>query len=1055
MKKKLTVCLLIVLALACLSGVCVFTALNLKKAVLPDPQEHFKEKDKTYDVQISATKGGRVNDLSGWYSLNDILNLEATPDDGYIFMGWFNENDEYLTTSLKYNFTVKGAIKLIAKFCLKPEEIKGESHYFENLRGCQPDFSFTVKCDRPDAEEYLLKNLQIIDSDLLGTPYEDQEEAKPKFTVEKNGENEYLIKPVTEYTPGVTYEAKLSEEAAENVSFVTEANTDDSLTFGITKEQTSTADVKTNLVYIPSAFVVERSDGGVVSDTLEEEWVILTSDFGLEPAAAATPDEGADTASATNSLFCLCSDEKNQETGAFKLAENSVFGKCVSITPLEGGTWKVVYITPELDEIFQDFDIYTDGEVNFEDSDTEVSDDLVEQVRYAIFTNKEFQNTVAAMQLMLQDQFANSDYEVEPLSKTNLMDMLDVKVSVQIKNSIFYLTTEISVNFPISTSKGNQVAQIALKYTSNKEISVKTGFNYVLRRWWFIPVGINSYDINAQVHNKETVLYGIYVSYDEGSDGIDKLKEEISKDVMDKELAKQRAKQNGRKLPIKSTANDIQDLFTENGYSVGSRREIKLLSTRVYIGILTVNLDLKFFLDFDISGSMYYTVTTDQYQLSGIRSTNGGRGQRYEESRSQTEGEDLIIIGTVGIKAGISCEAYFSMLGLSKFLKVGIGVEMGYYAKVEGYVSILSGQYAGKLEAGIFAGGYIFCKIFSYNEKWYLLNEEIPLVRLGNNKTLMSWTDYSDIRNGSISLAIIGKEAELFKQSALQVNTYTIGSGVRIEYLDYDALRDQIHVRVTDGTYLEYRDGKLYVKDGAPLYFEDEITVTVDSSPAFSVFGKDSYCSYLPELTIKVKYGNEDAYYEAIDSEVQKGFRSLYRSYNKENSAILSDMFQQLLDSVLNEKATENAVYGPIVSEYLNALFTVIGERRSRETPEMGRTLENEFVYAEADAFSKVVDMINQLLKSKQYNEEDCRAALLALDYSEALFDAFLNTEQREDFDEITAKFNLSQEKKETVNNSISWYRENTKRDAESAERLIAVFEKMLKLKENSDETTN
>ena len=70
----------------------------------------------TYDVSISSSEGGSVNTQSGTFNAGTVLNINATPDDGYEFIGWTGSNE----TSMEITITVNSNVLLTANFQLIP-----------------------------------------------------------------------------------------------------------------------------------------------------------------------------------------------------------------------------------------------------------------------------------------------------------------------------------------------------------------------------------------------------------------------------------------------------------------------------------------------------------------------------------------------------------------------------------------------------------------------------------------------------------------------------------------------------------------------------------------------------------------------------------------------------------------------------------------------------------------------------------------------------------------------------------------------------------------------
>ncbi len=70
----------------------------------------------TYEVSISSSEGGSVNTQSGTYNAGTVLNITATPSNGYEFIGWTGSNE----TSMEITITVNSNIQLTANFQLIP-----------------------------------------------------------------------------------------------------------------------------------------------------------------------------------------------------------------------------------------------------------------------------------------------------------------------------------------------------------------------------------------------------------------------------------------------------------------------------------------------------------------------------------------------------------------------------------------------------------------------------------------------------------------------------------------------------------------------------------------------------------------------------------------------------------------------------------------------------------------------------------------------------------------------------------------------------------------------
>ena len=1027
----------IIIICSILAGICCLCAiaaipLSILGISLPDIGSRFTPTEKTYELTVNTTEGGSVNITSGKYKPEDIINLQATPDEGYIFMGWYDDSNAYVTTSQTYNVSISKKTSLLAKFGLKPEEIKGEAAYTDELKNCSGNFSFTVNCDRPDAITFLQDNLQIVVDDFMGTEHE--ENASVPFTVEKISDSEYLISPTSNenfngnYEKGVTYVAQLKEETPEEaqpeVTFGNETTSPDSLTFSIAQEETNIVEVHTGMIYLSMATDILQltDDGKMAGDEGDmEDSVLLAQTFDIT----------------TGSIFCIYSGDKD-ENGEPVLDENSIYGKCADITQ-ENGYYKIVYDCPELYEIYANLDIYMDEDINFEEAGAEITDETIEQIKAAFLAEEDVQLLVDAFQMTVAEH--NGEYGVELLKGADISKYLQVGVKTSIRGTTASLAIELQLKLPIKKN-GVEVAQIALKFNYDKSVSLNAKFNYKLKYWWFIPTGISSYDISATLTTADKCSIGIFVSeYEDDSYG--DIQDAFNKEQLEYDCM---AAFTGLKEGSVERSDSVKDLFDNNGYDDGLRKEITLFYIRHYLPPLTNTFDVSFFIDVDIQGSIYYTSSSSRYLTVGVRSSNGGSGTLYTSKGGWENATNLVVTGGASVEAGVQAKTYFSIVGLSKYLQAGVSVEVGAYTSLEGYISLSTGHSAGCFETGLFFDGYAYYKLFSRSKQFSITNRlELPFVRFGYDKTLVNWRYYDDLAKKDYAISLLKKQTDLFDMNALEVMVYETGESMSVESLSATSNQYKITVKFEKGTYLSYKNGKIIVKDGAPLYFEDYIKINVKSSNVWSAFRENSYCSYLDDLRIKITYGDEDSYYESIDNEIQKDFRNLYRSYNDANAQILKDMFDDLVEGLVTEEVQDINVYEIVVREYLNALFDTIKTYRAQEDDK--RTMENKFVHNEAQIFLDVINWVNGMQESKEYNDEEFRTLIAELENSEVLYQTLVNIYETDEYQELAKKLILSQEARETARDALNLYYENSTNKVK-AQRIVDIFTTLLQLNE-------
>ena len=269
----------------------------------------------------------------------------------------------------------------------------------------------------------------------------------------------------------------------------------------------------------------------------------------------------------------------------------------------------------------------------------------------------------------------------------------------------------------------------------------------------------------------------------------------------------------------------------------------------------------------------------------------------------------------------------------------------------------------------------------------------------------------------------------------LAVNVYETGGVISEEKLDWNSNQYKVKVEVVNGENLEYKEGKLLVKDGAPQYFEDTIKITVESANLWGAFRENNYCSYLPSLELKVVYGDEEDYYDVTDSSTEKAFRNLYSSYNEANVEVLKEMIDTLINGVVGEDAEDVLALEIFVSEYISAVFETVKEYREMDEGK-DKTIENKFVYGEAGVFSDGMDWINEMLDGKEYSDDDFRDLLIRMCETDVLYKTIVGVKNNERFEEIKDEFDLSEEEDAQLQANFDWFIINAE-DKVKAQKIV------------------
>ncbi len=100
-----------------------YTLDNITVATLNTPQLP------EYELSLLANDSNYGTVLgSGTYPMNATVTIKAVPNDGYVFVGWFDENDSLFSEADEYSFRLRNTVVLTAKF-MKQSGLSGVVDY--------------------------------------------------------------------------------------------------------------------------------------------------------------------------------------------------------------------------------------------------------------------------------------------------------------------------------------------------------------------------------------------------------------------------------------------------------------------------------------------------------------------------------------------------------------------------------------------------------------------------------------------------------------------------------------------------------------------------------------------------------------------------------------------------------------------------------------------------------------------------------------------------------------------------------------------------------------
>ncbi len=976
----------------------------------------------SYTLSVSSTDGGLVSSEGGKYAEGELVSVVATPKDGYVFSYWADENGKCITSYNTYSVAMNQNTKLVAHFVPTPQNLVASAEKNETVTDCSEQFSFTIKCQKKDAIQYLKENLTVVDDYFADTEYE--EHAKVEFEVIDLGNDEYQISPAAgqSYEKGATYKAKLPEPEPEEekTEFMQTGVEGNSMTFSIeSKNEENVVEYKEVETTVENGVEIKSMVSLIESANAAMDEVYAMVDDGLLVGEEGdAPDYlilSDITGIGNGTIICVYDGLVEVEDGGMPPLENVIiYVKAVNITEETTGTYKgkykVTYDQPDLSEIFTDLDVSESEDFDFEEAGVELTDETIEEIKHTILSDEAFQMFIASAQDTVEEKAKESGYSVELLSKETFLDMMDIKVSSRKEGGKFIIKIHAAINIPLTKNK-QQVAQISVFLDIEEAYAVKFDAKLALRKWWFIPVGIKYFDISTTNDRKTTTDFGVTISYDRGSgDAYDP--DNPNKSEIDKNFEKEKIKEDIiKKFSQGKLANwrdgyGIKGIFKDNGYNTeGNRKSVKLFGTHWYVGILSLNLDLFFTIDLTLEGSLFVGTKSHTVKTDGVRINSKGITPYSNVREDITVQSDVVFAGEVGVRIGLRADASVGIVGLSKYIRAGVYAELGLYASASGFVSLNSQHSAGQLEFGFYYDVRIYGKLFSLYADYQLLGGEIPFIRYGYTEAYIYYDGVND-PNKNADLVLSKKETEIFKLDMFKVaSMQTSGHKINIVTLDPASKLYKLEVSFASGEYLEYVNGLVKIKDNAPVYFTDTMTVKVTTSNKWERLNGKGIVSYLPAIKVNIRVGSMDEYYESLDTEIQRYFRNLYKNYNPYDADLLKDNFKNF---VALEELSSNYIdaYQYILDEYIDCLFAAISGGRDIDKNNKNRNEEHRFVVEESDAFKSTITMIRELTKEGyEINEDDLKKMLYNILGSNVMYDTMIHTSSDSEIDALKSAF--------------------------------------------------
>ncbi len=890
----------------------------------------------TYTLQVTAGDGGRVNTAGGEYPAGEEVSLSATPDDGYVFNGWFDAHGSYLSISPDYTVTVVKNTRVQATFAKAPKDMTAKSTSEETFSGCTPDFSFTLRCDRPDAEDYIRKNLIITDpylAALLGKA-ETDDTVKVPYRVESTGNGTYRITPKEAYTAGTQYKAALmGGEDAQEISFAGKGEALREIGFTVrTEEESRVASYRDGILYLEEDDILFLTDDG-----------LSEGDAGDRPDGITVRDlsflDGIRTDDPENPLI-LCirgaGAEGEDYYGAYRATERR-----------DNGTYFVTLATPPLSALFSQLSL----SVRRDGSDFLSDSPNAETVLYG---SPVFRTFAAAVYDGMAAVAKENGYEAAPLTGLALSDLFVLMSDIRTVGKDCFLTLSGSMELPPVTQGTGSVYQVRISFRLEKKISfaldASVGIAYQSR----LAGGAAQYAFDLTVSDSEDFSF---------SADICPLREDVSLPEDTAARCAERiaslftAYRNGTRTPL--SADAVSEMFRAAGYRTEDDRiTLEFLNGTVQNGPLRLSLRAALHLEFapgEVSLLAYHAERHTHVSLTPSGMTR--------DFRTQTETAAVAAAGSSLFVSSVEADLDVRFVGLSKYVGFALHMNEGSRMAASGFVFLKKESAnapigAGTLESSHFLTVSADCRMFSHRQQSER-NFVTEPVCYGARTALIAWeteTPTVGILPGRDGLPLAS--SPLFRVRTLKTETMERALAL------LGSLPENCRLTITtgQGSHLIADGTTLRVADDAPAVFRETVTITVRSE---EIWGEGGTVSYLPPLTVSVVCGDEDAYYAATDTQMESYFRGLYRSLNASTVRVLEESLRDILNILPDSMPKEfRTVAENLLTSYLHNLFTAAERAKAEATGTEG---ENRFVREEAEAMEAAMQVFLNVTKDDNY----------------------------------------------------------------------------------------
>ena len=721
--------------------------------------------------------------------------------------------------------------------------------------------SFTFNVISEKGADYIKENLKILDAYFYGSEYENDSGVLVGYELKSNGNNSYTVIATVNYEHDNTYIAKLSGD----VTFEEYRGRELFFTVIDNPDHENEVEYGADVVFLSA---LQAASGGYYP------YQVNSSEDGGSLYLVVNKIDGI----SKGQILCIGEvgslEEISYDTECY-------FGIVDGFYPLDDGKWMVTLAEPELQKIFDKFDIAFNDEIDL--SNVEIDEDFEKQIAESLYSNEDFVEFLSAVKVSSEKYFEANGYY-----SPNLLDTETFLNGVQVNPTVNFdgkkLKTEVKgiVTLDVNNGSGANVGTLKIDFDFNIETQLKVDVNYDINTKWkgitlekfdvaITQTDIIGFDFRVSVNSNEIAHSGYVINKNTGEAHLAccvEVTRASNSSIFEKATFEQvnaASKKcehckpedgasfekdfNGYYMDTlycsdwEKVAQDIQKLTKVD--SKGAKVNVKMGKVEIPLcGPVAIKIDLGFALTFDARAILDYSYAYTQTSTYGMRLNHGYMQPYSQMSNGSVTQTNVAVLGSAEARVGLRVDTYITISGFEKWINAGVGAEVGAYAELNGVLDTDKNYHGAYFEVGAYLDIDAYYKLIKKDGSSDLAEIKRALQKYGYEKLYFAYEKYEEKLNILGSYDIAGND--LLKVKYFDLVNMSLGEGKL--YLS------QVTLSFADGSHCEIKDGKIVAKSGVTEKFTDTLIITVASDGEWGKYYKGSAIYYLGVYEIEFEF---------------------------------------------------------------------------------------------------------------------------------------------------------------------------------------------------------